>query len=73
MRRVGLGPALQRDVLVELVGIVVVRDVQVGTAVVVVVREDGAEAVADLRALEPAARETSRNVECPCQSLPSLR
>ena len=52
MLGIGVGATLQRDVLVELVGIRVVRDVQVETPVVVEVREDRSEAVRDLRPLD---------------------
>ena len=56
--RIGGGAARPGDVLVQLVRVLVVRDVQVGPAVAVVVREDRAEAVAEVarpRAL-PARR-----------------
>ena len=47
-----VGATLQRDVLVELVRIRVVRDVQVEAPVAVEVREDRSEAVRDLRPLD---------------------
>ena len=53
MLGIRVGAALQRDVLVELVRVGVVRDVQVESPVAVDVREHRAEAVRDLRPLDP--------------------
>ena len=50
--RVGLHAAGPRDVLVQLVRILVVGDVEVGPPVAVVVREHRSEAVAEVRRLE---------------------
>ena len=53
LRRVGLPASRPRHVHVEAIGIRVVRDVEIGAAVAVVVREDGPEAVVEPRHLEP--------------------
>src|SRR6476646_11623496 len=50
--RVSGGPTGPGNVLVELVRVLVVRDVQVGPSVSVVVREQRAEAVPEIRRLE---------------------
>ena len=55
-RRVGLRSARPRDVDVELVRILVVRDVEVGTAVAVDVEEGRAEAVREAGRLETCLR-----------------
>src|SRR5262249_60610451 len=49
---VGSGPTRPRDVLVQLIRVLVVGDIQVGPPVAVVVREQRAEAVTKVRRLE---------------------